>query len=81
MLTLSKLRVSWQYELYFLKMHICVYLSIKFQLSSVILTSFTSLPLPLPLLAIKQTPKKPIQIGVNREGQWGLEKWKKQVLY
>ena len=81
MLTLSKLRVSWQYELDFLKMHICVYLSIKFQLSSVILTSFTSLPLPLPLLAVKQTPKKPIQIGVNREGQWGLEKWKKQVLY
>ena len=50
----------------FSEIHMCVYLSTKFQVSSIILTSFRQGGnfTPLPLTA-KLTPKKPIQIRVK----------------
>ena len=40
MLTSAKLRRSWYYQIYFLKLHMCVYLHTKFEVSSLILRSF-----------------------------------------
>ena len=40
MLTSAKLRRSWYYQIYFLKLHMCAYLRTKFQVSSLILKSF-----------------------------------------
>ena len=40
MLASAKLRRSWYYQIYFLKLHMCVYLRTKFQVSSLILKSF-----------------------------------------
>ena len=52
--------------MYFLKLHSCVYLSAKFEVSSIILTSFTQGEiLAPPPLTSKRTPKKPTQITVN----------------
>ena len=46
----------------------CVYLSTKFQVSSIILTSFKhGCNPPPPLPSAKRTIKKPIQIKVNIE--------------
>ena len=39
-LTSAKLRVSWYWKVYFLKLHMYVYLYAKFQVSSIILTGF-----------------------------------------
>ena len=36
----AKLRWSWYYNVFFLKLHMCLYLRTKFQVSSKILTSF-----------------------------------------
>ena len=47
---------SWYYNVYFLKLHICVYLRTKFQVSSIILTSFRQ-GVILPHTT-KRTPKK-----------------------
>ena len=40
MLTSAKLRTSWYYKVYFMKLYLYVYLHTKFQVSSIILTSF-----------------------------------------
>ena len=40
MLTSAKLRLPWYEKVYFLKPHKCVYLHAKFQVSSIIVTSF-----------------------------------------
>ena len=40
LLTLAKLSGTWYYKVYFLKLHMRVYLGIKFQVSRVTLTSF-----------------------------------------
>ena len=40
MLTLAKLWRSWYQNVYFLKLHMCLYLRTKFQISSIILMSF-----------------------------------------
>ena len=40
MLTLAKLRRAWYQRIYFLKLYMCVYLRTKFQVASIILTSF-----------------------------------------
>ena len=62
MLTSTKLRRSWYQNIYFLKLNMCVYLPTKFQVSSMILTSFKQGRLsPIP----KWTPKKPTLIRVK----------------
>ena len=66
MVTSAKLRCFQYYNLYFLKPLMCVYVCTKFQVPSIILTSFrweVILP-PLPPLA-KRTPKNATQIKVN----------------
>ena len=40
MLTSTKLRAPYYQKVYFLILHMCVYLSTKFHVSSIILTSF-----------------------------------------
>ena len=40
MLTSAKLRMPWYQKVYFLKLHVCVYLRTKFEVFSLILTSF-----------------------------------------
>ena len=40
MLTSAKLSGPWYQKVYFLKLHMCVYLRTKFEVSSIILTSF-----------------------------------------
>ena len=37
---LSNIRESWNYKVYFLKLHKCAYLTTKFQVSSILLTQF-----------------------------------------
>ena len=49
------LEESWYQKVYFLKLHICVYLCTKFQFSSIILTS------------CRQTPKTPTQLRIRDE--------------
>ena len=51
MLTSAKLRGSWYWKEYFLKLHVCMYLLFKFKVSSIISTSTS-----------KWTPKRPTQI-------------------
>ena len=63
MLTPAKLRGYWYSKVQFLKLHMYVYLHSKFQVSSLILTSFRQ-GVILPPTA-KQTPKKPTQIRVK----------------
>ena len=48
MLILGKFRQSWYYKLYFLKLHMRVYLRTKFQVSSITLTSFRGVNSPPP---------------------------------
>ena len=47
-----------------MKLHKCVYLRAKFEVSSIILMSFRQRVI-LPLPTSKRTPKKPTQIRVN----------------
>ena len=75
-LTSAKLRGRWYYKVYFLKLNMCEYLRAKFEVSSMILTSFRQEggeevnppPIPPPhthTLTSKRTPKKPTQIRVK----------------
>ena len=64
MLTSAKLRESWYQNVYFLKLHMCVYLRIKLEGSSITLTSFRQ-GLILQPPKSKQTLKKPSQIRVK----------------
>ena len=64
MLTSAKLRGSWYLKVYFLKLHMCVYLGTKMQVSRIILTSFRWMGVISPHTS-KWTPKKPTQIRVN----------------
>ena len=72
MLTSEKSRRPWYQKVSFLKLHFCVYLRAKFQVSSITLTSFrqgregvihSSSYRP----TSKRTSKKPTQITVNKE--------------
>ena len=68
MLTSAKMRGPRHYKVYFLKLHMGVYLHAKFEVSSIVLTSFRQgggnfTPLPP---TSKRTPKKPTQIGVKK---------------
>ena len=76
MLTSAKLREPWYVKLQVkraLKLHMCVYLCTKFQVSSITVTSFRQegvaegeviLPLPPPPTS-KRTSKEPTQIRVE----------------
>ena len=56
MLASAKLNRAWYWKVYFLKLHICVNLRTKFQVSSIILPT---------LPTSKRAPKKPTQIKVK----------------
>ena len=66
MLTSPKLKVSWYKNIYFLKVNMCVYVHAKFEVSSIILTSFRyreredNFTPPT-----SKSTKKPIQIRVK----------------
>ena len=69
MLTSAKLRGSWHSKVYFLKLLMCLYLRAKFEVSSIILTSFRQgvilLPPPLPHPPPKnETIKSPPRLGL-----------------
>ena len=65
-ITSVKLRRSWYYKLYFLQLNKCVCLHTRFQISSVILTSFRQvISFPSFPPTNQQTPKRLIQIRVN----------------
>ena len=62
MLTSTKLRRSWYQKVYFLKLNMCLYLPTKFEVSSIILTSFKQgRPSPIP----KWTSEKPTPIRLK----------------
>ena len=63
-LTSVNLRGPWYQKIYFLKLHICVYLRAKFQVSTIILTSIRQ-GVILPPTTSEQTPKKSTQIRVQ----------------
>ena len=63
-LTSAKLREPLHQKVYFLKLHMYVYLRTKFYVSSRILTSFRQDVVPPPT-TLKQAPKKPTQIRVK----------------
>ena len=65
MLTWAKLRKPWYQKVYFLKLYVSVYLSTKFQVSSIILTSFRQGRVNFTPPSSKRTPKTPTQIRVN----------------
>ena len=67
MLTSTKLRGPWYNKVYFLKLHMCVYLRAKSEVSRIILTSFrqgVTLPPPPPPLQNKPL-KSPHKLGIN----------------
>ena len=66
-LTSTKLRGTWYWKVYFLQLHRCrTNLRTKFQLSSVILTSFRQMVVILSSTPTsKRTPKKSTQIRAN----------------
>ena len=64
MLISAKLKGLWYEKVYFLKLHMFVYLLTKFEVSGIILTSFRQRVI-LPPSISKRTPKKPIQIRVK----------------
>ena len=73
MLTSAKLRKPWYQKIYFLKLYMCVYLRTKFQVSSIIITSFRQgeggwgvLPPPQ-----NEPLKIPPKLGL-KECYWGL---------
>ena len=55
---ISKIKRELVIKVHVLKLHVCVYLRAKFEVSSIILTSFI-------LTTSKLTPKKPTQIRVK----------------
>ena len=67
----SKLKEPWYKKVYFLKVHMCVYLRAKFEVSNIILTRFRRrYPVPHTLIhthtkTSKRTPKKHTQIRVK----------------
>ena len=64
-LMLAKLRWSRCQKVYFLKLHMCLYIRTNFQVSSIILTSFriaNITPSPTTTTTAKRIPKKPTQI-------------------
>ena len=71
MLTSATLRGTWYQKLYYLKLDMCVYLRAKFEVSSIILTSFRlggegeGVILTLPPTS-RRTPKNATQIRVNK---------------
>ena len=65
MLTSARLMGPWYKKVYFLKLHMIVYLRAKFQVSSIILTSFRQGGNSPDPLTSKRTPKKPTQISVK----------------
>ena len=65
MLAWAKLRELWYQKIYFLKLHMRVYLRTKFQVSSIISTCFRQGRWFYPHLISKQTPIKSTQIGLN----------------
>ena len=64
MLTSAKLRGPRYYKVYFLKLNMGVYLRVKFEVSSIILTGFRQGVILLPPTS-KRTPQKPTQIRVR----------------
>ena len=65
MLASAKLRELWYQKIYFLKLHMRVYLRTKFQVSSITSTCFRQGRWFYPHLTSKQTPIKSTQIGLN----------------
>ena len=65
MLTSAKLRGPWYQKLYFLKLHMNVYLRAKFQVSIISLRSFRQGGNFIPPPNSKRTPKKPTQIRIK----------------
>ena len=65
MLTSAKLRRPRNQKTYFPKLHMGVYLYVKFEVSSIILTNFRQVGGVILHLTSKQTPKKPTQIRAN----------------
>ena len=66
MLTSAKMRGPRHYKVYFLKLHMGVYLHAKFEVSSIILTGFRQGGNFTPPPTSKRTPKKPTQIRVKK---------------
>ena len=64
---ISKIKDIKALKVYFLKLHMGMYLRAKFEASSIILTSFRQGWL---ILALKRTPKKPTQIRVKKDCSW-----------
>ena len=59
----------WRYRLYFLELHMHVYLRIKFQIYLLIPTSFRKLEaevIILDSLTVNETPQKTIQVKVDK---------------
>ena len=65
MLTSAKLRGPWYHKVYFLKLHMCVYLRTKFQVSSIILRSFRQGVILPPLPAQYELLKSPPRLGLK----------------
>ena len=73
MLTSAKLRRPWYQKVHFLKLHICVYLGTKFQVSSIILTSFRKGGVILPPITQNEPLKSPPRLGLKPQQQmWDI---------
>ena len=69
MVTSAKLREPWHKKVYFLKLHMSVYLHTKFQVSNSILTSFRQGNSPPPLPQTQNEPlKSPPRLGLIDHG-------------
>ena len=69
MVTSAKLREPWHKKVYFLKLHMSVYLHNKFQVSSSILTSFKQGNFTPPLPQTQNEPlKSPPRLGLIDHG-------------
>ena len=69
MLTSAKMRGPRHYKVYFLKLHMGVYLRATFEVSSIVLRSFrqgVGANFTPPPPTSKRTPKKPTQIRVKK---------------
>ena len=64
LLTSAKLTGSRYFKVYLLKVHICVYLRARFQVSSIIRTSFRRGG-NFTLRTTKNTPKSPSRLGLS----------------
>ena len=65
MLTSANLKRFCYWKAHFLKLNICVYLRVKFQVSSIIVTSFRQGDNFILHSTAKRTPKKPTKIRFN----------------